>query len=243
MNNIERDYVTEFLRTNPDVQPKSHLITDKQIEGMLIKLLDSRTPTILAALQGFTLREAFVNRKLYASIYIWLARGSGVDHRPGQNYSESERFLVRDPNPILSNADKGTHYKVGTEDFKDMGLVSIPLATFDTASACSKFETHMQKFFDSRRYGTEKLWKKAGAGKLYQKYRRNDIAAMEKNGSNSLIFSCGISVLHDVRMASSDSANVLTTIRSGKEGVLSKINQPARWAATLARDHQMFGMD
>jgi hypothetical protein len=243
VNNIEKDYVTEFLRTNPDVQPKSHLISDAQIEGMLRNILDRRTPTILAALQGYTLREAFVNRKLYASLYIWLARGSGVDHRPGQNYSESERFLVRDPNPILSNADKGTHFKVGTEDFKDMGLVSIPLATFDTASACSRFESHMQKFFDFRRYGMEKLWKTAGAGKLYQKYRRCDIAAMQKNGSNSLVFTCGISVLHDVRMASSNASNCATSITSGDEGILSQINKPARWAATLARDQRMFGLN
>ena len=34
VNAIENEYVTEFLRTHPDVQPKSHLITDAQIEGM-----------------------------------------------------------------------------------------------------------------------------------------------------------------------------------------------------------------
>jgi hypothetical protein len=243
VNTIEKDYVTEFLRTHPDVQPKSHLITDAQIDGMLIKLLDSRTPTILEALHGFTLREAFVNRKLYASLYIWLARGSGVDQRPGQNYAECERFLVRDPNPILTNADMGTHYKVGTPDFKGMGLVSIPLATFDTASACSRFESRMQNFFDFRRYGMEKLWKKAGAGKLYQKYRRSDIAAMQNTNSNALVYTCGITVLHDVRMASTDSNNVLSKISSGGEGVLSKVNSPARWASTLCRDRHMFGSD
>ena len=241
VNAIENEYVTEFLRTHPDVQPKSHLITDAQIEGMLVKLLDSRTPTISAALQGFTLREAFVNRKLYASLYIWLARGSGVARRPGQKYAESERFLVRDPNPILTNGDDGKHYRVGSGDYRDIGLVSIPLATFDTASACSRFETHMQKFFDFRRYGIEKLWKRAGAGKLYQKYRRCDISAMQRTGSNSLVYTCGITVLHDVRMASSNASNYVTSIRSGDEGVLSTVNQPARWTATLARDRQMFG--
>jgi hypothetical protein len=240
VNAIENEYVTEFLRTHPDVQPKSHLITDAQIEGMLIKLIDSRSPNIMAALQGFTLREAFVNRKLYASLYIWLARGSGVDRRPGQNYAESERFLVHDPNPILSNSEAGQHYRVGSEDYKNIGLVSIPLATFDTASACSRFEAHLQKFFDFRRYGMEKLWKKAGAGKLYQKYRRCDISAMQKTGTTSLVFTCGITVLHDVRMASCNASNYVTSIRSGEEGILSKINTPARWAATWARDRRMF---
>ena len=42
-------------------------------------------------------------------------------------------------------------------------------------------------------------------------------------------------------MASCNSANVLTSIRSGEEGILSKVNQPARWAATWARDQHMFG--
>ena len=241
VNAIEKEYVADFLRENPDVQPKSHLITDAQIEGMLMKLLDSRNPKIIGALQGFTLREAFVDRKLYASLYVWLARGTGVDKRPGQNYAEAERFLVRDPNPILSNAEAGKHYTVGNAEYKQMGLVTIPLASFDTASACSKFESRMQTFFDFRRYGMEKLWKKAGAGKLYQKYRRCDIAAMQKTGSNSLVYTCGITVLPGVRMASCNSANVLTSIRSGEEGILSKVNQPARWAATWARDQQMFG--
>jgi hypothetical protein len=242
VNAIEKEYVADFLRMNPDVQPKSHLITDTQIEGMLMKLLDSRNPKIIGALQGFTLREAFVDRKLYASLYVWLARGTGVDKRPGQNYAEAERFLVRDPNPILSNAEAGKHYTVGNAEYKQMGLVTIPLASFDTASACSKFESRMQNFFDFRRYGMEKLWKKAGAGKLYQKYRRCDIAAMQKTGSNSLVYTCGITVLPGVRMASCNSANVLTSIRSGEEGILSKVNQPARWAATWARDQHMFGL-
>ena len=101
----------------------------------------------------------------------------------------------------------------------------------------------MQKFFDGRRYGLEKLWKKAGAGKLYQKYRRCDIAAMQKSNSNALVYTCGITVLHDVRMASTDSNNVLSKISSGEEGVLSKIHQPALWAKTLARDMHMFGSD
>ena len=137
----------------------------------------------------------------------------------------------------------GKHFKVGTKDYKDLGLVSIPLATFDTASACSRFESRKQNFFDFRQYGMEKLWKKAGAGKLYQKYRRCDIAAMQKTNSNSLVYTCGISVLHSVTMASTNSSNVLTKIRSGEEGILSTIHQPALWAKTMARDRIMFGVD
>jgi hypothetical protein len=243
INFIEKEYVAEFLHTHPEVQPKSHLITDHQIKFMFEKLLDERSSKITNALGGFTIREAFLERKLYASIYPWLARGSGLDRRPGQNYAECERFLVKDPNPILTNGEYegGKHYRTGTESFKNLGLVSITLAQFDTASACSRFESYMQNFMDTRRYGMEKLWKKAGAGKLYQKYRRCDITHMEKYGDFKPVYTCGITVLPDVRMASCNTQNFVTSIRSGDEGQLSKINQPARWAKTWARDQAMFG--
>jgi hypothetical protein len=238
---IEKEYVTNFLRTYTQVQPKSHLITDKQIENMFLKLVDSKSPQITRALRGHTIREAFIDRKLYASIYPWLARGSGLEKRQGQNYAECERFLVRDPNPILTNAEDGRHYRIGTENYKNLGLVSIKLASFDTVSACSRFESYMQKFLDTRRYGVEKLWKQAGAGKLYQKFRRCDITHMKKCGNFTPLYTCGITVLLDVTMASFNTQNFITSIRSGDEGQLSKINQPARWAKTWARDQQMFG--
>ena len=69
---------------------------------------------------------------------------------------------------------------------------------------------------------------KAGGGKLYQKYRRCDISAMQKTGSTSLVYTCGITVLHGVRMSSCNCANYVTSIRSGEEGILSMFNQPAR---------------
>jgi hypothetical protein len=238
---IEKDYVTEFLRTHTQVQPKSHLITDQQIEYMFFKIIDSQSPEILTALRGYTIREAFIDRKLYASIYPWLARGSGLEKRNGQNYAECERFLVRDPNPILTNAEDGRHYRKGTENYKNLGLVSIKLASFDTVSACSRFESYIQHFLNFRRYGVEKLWKLAGAGKLYQKFRRCDITHMKKCGNFTPLYTCGITVLLDVTMASCNTQNFITSIRSGDEGQLSKINQPARWAKTWARDQQMFG--
>jgi hypothetical protein len=242
VNAIEKDYVTDFLQKHPDVQPKSHLITNHQIECMFETLLDSRSSKIIDALKGFTLREAFIKRKLYASIYPWLARGTGVDKRPGQNYAECVRFLVKDPNPILTNGDEGgKHYRTGTDGFNNLGLVSITLAEFDTASACSRFESYVQKFLDTRRYGIEKLFKQAGAGKLYQLYRRCDVNFMIRSGDHSPVFTCGITVLHDVRMASCNAANHVTSMRSGEEGQLSLINKPARWEATFARNLSMFG--
>ena len=240
VNAIEKDYVRDFLRKHPDVQPKSHMIKDQQIERMFQTLLDSRSSKIVDALQGFSLREAFMKRKLYASIYPWLARGTGVDKRPGQHYTESVRFLIK-PNPILTNGDEGgKHYRIGTEGFNNLGLVSITLAEFDTASACSRFESYVQKYLDTRRYGMEKLFKKAGAGKLYQHYRRCDVNYMVRSGDHSPVYTCGITVLHDVRMASCNAANHVTSMRSGDEGQLSLINKPARWEATWARNCRMF---
>jgi hypothetical protein len=240
VNAIEKDYVSEFLRKHPDVQPKSHMIKDQQIERMFQTLLDSRSSKIVDALQGFSLREAFMKRKLYASIYPWLARGTGVDKRPGQHYTESVRFLIK-PNPILTNGDEGgKHYRIGTEGFNNLGLVSITLAEFDTASACSRFESHVQKYLDTRRFGLEKLFEKEGGGKLYQLYRRSDVNYMIRSGDHSPVFTCGITVAHGVRMASCNAANHVTSIRSGDEGQLSLINKPARWEKTWARNLSMF---
>jgi hypothetical protein len=35
--------------------------------------------------------------------------------------------------------------------------------------------------------------------------------------------------------------NCITSIRSGSEGQLSRVQQPARWMATYKRDLEMFG--
>jgi hypothetical protein len=237
VNAIEKEYVKDFLRNHPDVQPKSHMITEHQMHSMFEKLLDSRSSKIIDSLQGFTLREAFVKRKLYASIYPWFARGSGLE----TGYAECFRFLV-DPNPILTNGqDKGKHYRVGTESFNNLGLVSITLAEFDSAWAAAAFEAYVEKYLDSRRYGTEKLFKKAGAGKLYQQYRRCDVNYMIRSGDHSPVFTCGVTILHDVRIASCNAAHHVTSMRSGEDGQLSLINKRKRWEATWGRSCSMFG--
>jgi hypothetical protein len=241
LNSIEKDYVTEFLRRNPNIILKSHIITSSQMDNMILRLLDSKTPSIVDNLHGLTLREAFVDRKLYASVYVWLARDSGVTKRPGQSFAEAERFLLCDPRPTLINGDTGQRYRGNDDSFRDIGLVTIPLASFDTACACSAFETKLQEFFNSRRYGCEKLWKVCGSGRLYQKLRRCDIAALEKSGSTTPVFTCGISYVNHVRIQSLSSNNIVTSIRSGSEGQLSKIQHPAKWMATYFRDKEMFG--
>jgi hypothetical protein len=241
LNTIEKDYVTEFLLRNPNIRLKSHLLTGKQMDNMILHLIDSKASSIVKNLHGLTLREAFVDRKLYASIYIWLARDSGVTKRPGQNFAEAERFLLCDPRPTLINGDTGQRYRGNDDSFHDIGLVTIPLASFDTACACSAFETKLQEFFDSRRYGCEKLWKVCGSGRLYQKLRRCDITALEKSGSNSPVFTCGISYVNHVRVQSLSSNNLVTSIRSGPEGQLSKVQFPAKWMTTYLRDREMFG--
>jgi hypothetical protein len=174
---------------------------------------------------------------------VWLARGDGVTKRPGQGYSEAERFILNDPVPILTEYDTGKRYKVGTDSYKDLGMTYIPLVQFDTACACSAFETKLQVLFDSRRYGIQRLWKQAGAGKLYQKYRRCDINYMQKTGDYSPVFTVGMSVIPHVRMQSSNSAHYVTSMTSGVEGQLSAINPPARWKNTWARNRDMFGED
>jgi hypothetical protein len=241
LNAIEKGYVTEFLRLNPSIQLKSHLVTDQQMNNMILRLLDSKSSSIVDNLHGFTLREAFVDRKLYASMYIWLARDAGVTKRPGQHFAEAERFLLCDPRPTLINEETGQRYRGNDKNYQDIGLVTIPVASFDTACACSAFETKLQQFFDTRRYGCEKLWKVCGSGRLYQKLRRCDINALEKSGSNTPVFTCGISYINHVRIQGMNAENRITSIRSGQEGQLSRVQQPARWLATYRRNLEMFG--
>lgn len=241
INAIEKEYVTEFLRKNTDIQLKSHLLTSTQMDSMLSTLLDSKTPTIVDNLHGLTLRQAFVDRQLYASMYIWLARDSGITKRPGQSFAEAERFILRDPRPVLVNGDTGQRYRATDSSYRDIQLVTIPLATFDTACACSAFETKLQTYFDTRRFGVERMWRVCGAGKLYQKLRRCDINAIEKSGNRTPTFTCGISYINNVRIQGLNSENFVTSIRSGTDGQLSKVQQPAKWLATYKRDLAMFG--
>ena len=143
---------------------------------------------------------------------------------------------------MTNGEDGGKHYRVGTDSYRNLGLVSIKLAEFDTASACSRFESYVQNYMDSRRYGLEKLFKQAGAGKLYQKYRRCDVNYMISSKDHSPVFTCGVTILHDVRMASCNAAHHVTSMRSGEEGQLSIINRREKWEDTWERNKRMFGV-
>ena len=226
MHKEDAAYVTAFLKLNPDIQLKSHLLSSDQMDWMIAKLLDSKAKSIVDNLHGFTMREAFVDQKLYASVYIWLARDDGVTNRPGQSFAECERFLLKDPRPTLVNGETGERYRAGDQSFKSIELVSFALATFDTACACSEFETKLQRYFDARRFGSARLWKQTGAGRLYQKLRRCDIRAIESTGNRAPVFTCGISYVNHVRIQSMSHDLRITSIRSGIEGQLSRVQPP-----------------
>ena len=235
---IEKQYVKNFLVKHPELVVTSGKLTDAEARVQLMELLHSRAPHLLGALSGMTLHEAFVKRKLNASMYIYLARGTGLQKCSGRNYSESERFLVNDPNPTLTQLD-GSHYKVSQQAYKDLGLKFLPMATFETASACATFEAGAQEYFDKRWLGGEKLWKVTGAGRVRATFRRCDISYMERTGDYTSVFTCGITWTEGVCFQGLNDQNQLTRIVSG-EGQESKVHQRKRWADTWARDRAMF---
>jgi len=238
---IEKEYVTSFLRAHPDVPITSGKMTDAEAHIQVMELLNSTNETILGRFEGMTLREAFEKRGMaHSSLYVYLSRGSGLDRRPGQSYAECERFLVADPNPILTQLD-GSHYKASTPAYRDLELRSMALRSYDTVSAAAKVEAALQHFLDGRGYGHQKLWKIAGVGKIRATFRRCDINNMIKTGNYRPEFTVGISWVDHVRWRSTNSDNVLSSITCGSEGQPSKINRPKRWANTWARDRNMFG--
>jgi hypothetical protein len=236
---IEKEHVVSFLREHPDVPVKSAKMTDADAYMQVQELLDSHNPTILQAL-GMTLRNAFEGGgKPHSSLYVYLSRGSGLERRPGQRYTESERFLLSDPNPVLTTLD-GSHYRVSTPAYEALELRSIALCSYDTISAASKVEAALQHFLDARSYGCEKLWKVAGVGKIHATFRRCDINNMINTGNYRPEFSVGITWIENVRWRSTSADNVLTTITCGSNGQISKINRPTRWIKTWKRDQEMF---
>ncbi|KAJ1464949.1 hypothetical protein T484DRAFT_1757730 [Baffinella frigidus] len=127
VRHIEKQYVTDFLRTHPDVPVTSRDMTEEQAHAQMLQLIDSTNPTIIERFNGMTIREAFFKRGMpYSSIYVYLSRGSGIDRRPGQSYAECERFLLSDPNPVLTQLD-GKHYKANTTAYRELELRSMAL--------------------------------------------------------------------------------------------------------------------
>jgi hypothetical protein len=238
---IEKAYVTEFLKLHPDVPTTSAKMTDTQAHVKALELLNSRDPAILEAFQGKTLREVFERGMLYASLYVYLSRGTGLSSRSGQSYPECQRFLIADPNPILTQVD-GVHYKRGQQAFKNLELRSISLCSFDTVSAAASVEAALQKHLDGLTYGTQKLRMIAGVGRIRATFRRCDILSMLKIGDFRPQFTVGITWIENVRWRSTNAHNIVNSITSGSEGQASIINyrKTKRWTNTLARDREMF---
>ncbi|KAJ1469360.1 hypothetical protein T484DRAFT_1754508 [Baffinella frigidus] len=231
---VKLDKAHAFIEENGvDIGEAS--LTDFDAFKYILELLDDTSSavgrTIVDALGGLTLREAFWEGKSNSAMYALMSRGCATT---GESKAEFIRFLLRNNTntPILTNGDNGQHFKYTDEAFKGLGLVYCPIGAFDTYADVTTLESAFQLFFDFLEVGSQRLWKVSGVGHSSLVLRKCDLTYITRTDDKNLRFMFGITIMKNVavvkRTADAQVTDAVVSITAGTRGTKCNVNQGPR---------------